>query len=174
MTRVAGLALLGALAALLVLNVFTIAEHGSELRPHGAGDAAPDIALRPLDPAGPKSLAQLHGHVVLVDFWATWCGPCRMTMPALQKVYEKYKDRGLEVVSVNIENDAVRASSFAAGFKPKLTFPLFVDAGPAQAAFRVDAIPHLVLIDKDGRIAFVHVGGLSADDLDERVGDLVK
>ena len=81
-------------------------------------------------------------------------------MPAIEKVYEKYKDRGLEVVSVNIENDAVRASSFAAAFKPRLTFPLFVDGGPAQAAFRVDAIPHLVLIDKDGRIAFVHVGGL--------------
>jgi thiol-disulfide isomerase/thioredoxin len=174
MTRLAGLGLFGALAALLVMNAITIAEHGRELRPHGAGDTAPEVALRPIDPAGPKSFADLRGRVVLVDFWATWCGPCRHTMPALQKVYEKYKDRGLEVVSVNIENDAVRASSFAAAFKPKLTFPLFVDAGPAQAAFRVDAIPHLVLIDKDGRIAFVHVGGLSADDLDEQVGDLVK
>ena len=174
MTRLAGLGLFGALAALLVLNAITIAEHGKELRPHGAGDAAPEVALRPLDPTGPKALAALRGRVVLIDFWATWCAPCRHTMPALQKVYEKYKARGLEVVSVNIENDAVRASSFAAAFKPRLTFPLFVDAGPAQAAFRVDAIPHLVLVDREGRIAFVHVGGLSADDLDEKVGELVK
>jgi thiol-disulfide isomerase/thioredoxin len=173
-SRLAGLALLGALAALLALNAITIAEHVSELRPRGAGDAAPAVALRPVDPMGPHALAELRGHAVLVDFWATWCSPCRKTMPAIERIYEKYKDRGLAVVSVNIENDAVRARSFAAAFKPQLTFPLFVDGGPAQAAFRVDAIPHLVLIDREGRLAFVHVGGMDAEDLDERVAELLK
>lgn len=171
--RIAGLVLLGALAALLAWNSVEIAGNVRELRPRGTGDDAPVIALRPLDPAGPRSLAELRGRVILVDFWATWCVPCRRSMPAIEGLWGKYKDQGLTVVSINVENDAAKASAFAAASRPRLDFPLFVDDGAAQSAFQVDSIPHLVLIDRHGRIDLVHVGGFDLDELGERIAGLL-
>jgi thiol-disulfide isomerase/thioredoxin len=169
--RFAGLGLLGALGVLLVWNGVTIGEHARELRPHGAGDLAPQIALRPLDVDGPRALADLAGRVVLIDFWATWCAPCRQSMPAIERLWQKHRAAGLEVVSINVENDGPKARGFAARFKPQLTFPLYLDDGPAQAAFHVDAIPQLVLVDKQGKIALLHVGGVDEPELDERISD---
>jgi thiol-disulfide isomerase/thioredoxin len=167
-----GLVLLGALALLLGWNGVEIAENVRDLKPRGQGDEAPALALRPLDPAGPRSLAELRGRVVLVDFWATWCVPCRRSMPAIEKLWKTYRDQGLTVVSINVENDAAGARAFAERFQPRLDFPLFVDDGAAQAVYRVDSIPHLVLIGRDGRIDLVHVGGFDADELGERIADL--
>ena len=171
--RGAGLGLVGALAVLLALNAITVAENADELRPRGAGDPAPAMVLHPLDPAGPRALADLRGKVVLIDFWATWCGPCRKSMPAIERLWQKYRGEGLAVVSINVENDGPHARSFAAAFQPPLTFPLYVDSGPAQAAYHVDAIPQLVLLDKEGRIALLHVGGFDEAELGEKIDSLL-
>jgi len=174
MTRAAGAVLLGALAVLLALNVAAIARRYEELRPKGEGDPAPAVALHPLDEHGPAALADLRGKVVLIDFWATWCGPCRASMPAVERVWQRFRGQGLEVVSINVEGDAAKARAFAAGFTPPLTFPLYVDDGSAAAAFHADAIPHVVLVDKQGTMRFVHVGGTDEEDLAGRVAALLR
>jgi thiol-disulfide isomerase/thioredoxin len=163
--RAAGLLLLGAFVVLLVSNLVTVAGHVGDLRPHGAGDAAPAVTLRPLDVNGPTRLDALLGQVVLIDFWATWCGPCRQSMPAIERLWQRYHADGLTVVSINVEGQGPKARAFAAGFNPPLTFPLFVDSGDAQRAFHVDAIPQLVLVDRAGHIQLVHVGGFDEDEL---------
>jgi thiol-disulfide isomerase/thioredoxin len=172
--RAAGVAILGALAALLALNVVTLADRFQELRPKGAGDPAPAVVLHPLDEHGPGALADLRGKVVLIDFWASWCAPCRASMPALERLWQRFRAAGLEVVSVNVEGDAAKARAFAAGFRPPLTFPLYVDDGRAAAAFHADAIPHLVLVDRQGIVRLVHVGGADEDELADRIAALLR
>jgi thiol-disulfide isomerase/thioredoxin len=121
-----------------------VAAHVGSLGPRKASDVAPAAALRPVDAGGPTSLAALRDRVVLLDFWATWCAPCRRGMPAIERLWERYRDQGLEIVSINIENDAARARAFAAAFQPRLTFPLYLDDGALQSAFHVDGICFMV------------------------------
>ena len=174
MIRAAGYLVLGALAALLAFNVVALARSGKELRPRGSGDPAPAVVLHPLDPGGPQALADLRGKVVLIDFWATWCGPCRQSMPAVERLWQRFRADGLEVVSVNVEGERERARAFAAGFHPPLTFPLYVDDGRAGSAFHVDAIPQLVLLDREGVIRLVHVGGFDEAELGGTIQGLLR
>jgi peroxiredoxin len=165
-----GRAVLAALAGLLVWNVIYVVRAGRALRPLTGGDPAPPFEVVPLAGGAPVPSSTLLGKVVLVDFWATWCMPCRQSMPAIERIYRRNKELGFEVLSVNIEPARVarRAASFAE--KMELTFPLYRDqAQSAQAAFGVSAIPHLVLIDRQGKIRLVHVGGLGRDDEAELV-----
>jgi peroxiredoxin len=117
------------------------------------GDAgeAPAIQVQTLE-GREIALADLRGQVVLVNFWATWCGPCRIEMPGFQRVYEAYRDRGFTIVGLSTDigsPDLVRA--FVA--RHELTFPI-ASAGPAtQRAFGgIPALPMSFLIDRDGRI----------------------
>jgi thiol-disulfide isomerase/thioredoxin len=162
---------LALLAALLAWNLVFLARDCEALRPHGTGDVAPDVTLPRVDGSGEGSLAALRGQVVLLDFWATWCGPCRQSMPAIERLYEAHKAEGFTVMSVNIEGPraATRARAFAARFQPPLTFPMFVDDGAAQRLYRVSAIPHMVLIDREGKIRGVHMGTFDERELDEKL-----
>jgi thiol-disulfide isomerase/thioredoxin len=123
------------------------------------GDPAPDFDLPTLDGKKKLKLSSLRGSVVLLDFWASWCGPCQDALPGTQKLYTKYKAKGLKVVGVNIEGDRAKATQNAA--KLKLTFPsVMAQAGPQGwnwgavqiAAYGIDSIPRGVLIDKKGII----------------------
>ncbi len=107
-------------------------------------------------------LADFKGKLLLVDFWATWCSPCRQVMPQIEKVYQKYKGQGLEVIGVTDEPRAtVRAFQPTSG----VTYPLYLDLGHAMnAAYGIDAIPHLFLIDRTGRIVYDEIG--AGDNLD--------
>jgi thiol-disulfide isomerase/thioredoxin len=114
---------------------------------------APEIGLTDL--AGqPVTLAALRGKVVLLDFWATWCAPCRKSMPELQRLHDKHAGRGFTVVGVAIdEGDARRkVTKFLTG--KKIAYPNALDAGKSAAweRFRVKAVPAAFLIDQEGRI----------------------
>ena len=95
----------------------------------------------------------LKGQVVLIDFWATWCAPCRKSMPELQALHEKYASRGFSVLGVSIdEGGTSKVKKFVAG--AKISYPIAMDSDrtPAWDAFRVKAVPAAFLIDRQGNI----------------------
>ena len=121
------------------------------------GLTAPGFALPDL--AGTlHSLAQHRGEVVLVNFWSTWCAPCRTEMPALQALYETYRERGFTVLAVNLNLDGHEpVEAFVAELR--LTFPILLNPRKdVGRAYRVFAIPASFLLDRQGRIAYRRVG----------------
>jgi len=120
------------------------------------GDAAPDFALKDL--AGAEvTLASLKGKVVLLDFWATWCGPCKMAMPTIQKLHDEYKDKGVVVLGVNTwEQQPDAARKYIE--QKKFTYGCLLSGDPLAEAYGVPGIPALVVIGKDGKVALAEVG----------------
>jgi thiol-disulfide isomerase/thioredoxin len=123
-----------------------------------AGDAAPALAAAALRPGGPGiALERLRGRVVYVDFWASWCVPCRLSMPALDAMQRKHGARGFTVVGVNKDVSVADAERFLA--RVKVGFTLVKDADDAIArAFDVRAMPSGYLVDRRGVVRHVHRG----------------
>jgi peroxiredoxin len=123
-----------------------------------AGARLPDLSIARLDdPAQALSLASLRGKVVYVDFWASWCVPCRISMPALDSLYKRNQPRGFAVVGVSKDVSAADAKRFLS--KVAVTFPLAIDTGDAAArAFDVKAMPSGYLVDRKGVVRQVHRG----------------
>jgi len=96
-------------------------------------------------------LSDLKGKVVLVDFWATWCGPCFRSMPTLVKLYEKYKDQGLEILYVSVDEEADRYKIPGIVKEHKLNFPVLHDSG-AQSLYNVKVFPTTIFIDREGNV----------------------
>jgi peroxiredoxin len=117
---------------------------------------APDFTLRQID--GPNlRLGEQRGSVVLVNFWATWCGPCRIELPHLARLHDKYRSSGFVLLGVNIDDDPNAAKALAT--KLGLKFPvLFDSAKQVVAAYDLNAMPATVLIDRDGRVRHLHRG----------------
>jgi peroxiredoxin len=128
----------------------------------GAGAAvtpsagAPDFTLPSLD--GPNlRLQEQRGHVVMINFWATWCGPCRVEMPHLSRLYEKYRGSGFTVLAVNIDEDPHKAASLAKQLGMK--FPVLLDSEKkVSRLYDLSTMPSTVLVDRDGRVRYVHRG----------------
>ena len=117
---------------------------------------APDFTLRTMD--GPNlRLHEQRGRVVMVNFWATWCGPCRQEMPHLSRLHDKYRAAGFVLLGVNVDDDVGKAAALAA--KLGVTFPVLLDTDKAVSKrYDMSAMPATVLIDKDGRVRFLHRG----------------
>ena len=117
--------------------------------------AAPDFTLPQLDGA-PVRLADLKGRVVIMEFWATWCGPCRYTAPSLEVIYRRYRDRGVTVLLINEEESAAAVRRWAGR---RFTAPILLDEdGQVGAQYEVSAIPRLLIVDQAGRIVYDHQG----------------
>lgn len=117
---------------------------------------APDFALRSLEGENLR-LSEHMGEVVIVNFWATWCGPCGQEMPALDELYNKYRRAGLVLLGVNIDDDAVRATEMARALK--ITYPVLFDSRKeVSRAYQVGAMPVTVLIDREGVVRYVAEG----------------
>jgi thiol-disulfide isomerase/thioredoxin len=111
----------------------------------------------------PLSLAGLRGRTVIVNFWATWCAPCVAEMPALQRLRDRLAPRGVEVVGVNLQENAARIAPFVE--RLGVTFPIVRDHdGGARAAWHVTVFPGTFVIAPDGRIAFTATGEIDWDD----------
>ncbi|MCC6678714.1 MAG: TlpA family protein disulfide reductase [Phycisphaerales bacterium] len=120
------------------------------------GDPAPEWTLSDAE-GKPHSLADYKGKVVLMDFWATWCGPCRAAMPGVQKLHERFKDRGVMVLGINIGEDE---NADPAGYMKRegFTYGLMLNAEKVAEAYGVMSIPHFFLIGTDGKIIYTSVG----------------
>jgi peroxiredoxin len=120
------------------------------------GQAAPDFSLDLLG-GGKMQLAQNKGKVVVLDFWASWCGPCVRALPSISEIAAAYKDKGVVVFALNQQEEADAVKKFLEAKKLALTVAM--DAkGEAAKLFQVSGIPQTVIIDKEGKIAAVHVG----------------
>ncbi len=128
----------------------------------GIGEAAPDFTLESLD--GPNlRLQERQGEVVLINFWASWCGPCRQELPILDRLHQRYQDAGFSVFGVNVEGKRKPAEKIAK--KSKVTFPLLIDAGQKVSEnYELEAMPTTVVVDRNGKIRYIHRGYKSGDE----------
>jgi peroxiredoxin len=103
------------------------------------------------------SLADLEGQVVMINFWATWCGPCRTEMPKLEALYERYNDLGFTLLGVNVEDDKRGAEKWLA--ETPVSFDILFDSrNEVSKLYDVVAMPTTVILDKTGKVRFVHHG----------------
>ena len=137
----------------LVLSVFAasgLASSGLE------GQAAPDFALKSSTGENLR-LSEYRGDVVMVNFWATWCGPCRQEMPLLDELYSRYQRVGFNLLGVNIDDDSRRAMQMVEELG--VNFPVLFDARKeVSKLYEVDAMPVTVIIDRQGTVRYVHHG----------------
>ncbi|MBN2207978.1 MAG: TlpA family protein disulfide reductase, partial [Candidatus Coatesbacteria bacterium] len=122
-----------------------------------AGDA-PDFTLRTLD-GDTVRLSSLKGKVVILDFWATWCPPCRVTLPLMNKVYEKTRGKDVEVFGVSTDRGpSSKVRSFVES--NNISMPILLDSeSEASSAYGIRAIPTMFIIDQKGNIHEKHIGG---------------
>ncbi|MDX1601006.1 MAG: redoxin domain-containing protein [Anaerolineales bacterium] len=134
------------------------------------GSEAPEFSLQSV--AGESvELSSYRGQVVFLNFWATWCGPCRVEMPTLQTYYDRYRDEGFTVFGVNAGEDQAQVEAFQQELG--ITFPLLLDPDERiQRRYRVRAYPTSILIDRQGKIAKVHFGILTEEQLGEYLAEL--
>ncbi|MFZ5538396.1 MAG: peroxiredoxin family protein [Pseudomonadota bacterium] len=117
---------------------------------------APDFTLPAIGGTNLR-LQEQRGRVVMVNFWATWCGPCRVEMPHLNRLYEKYRGSGFVLFGVNIDEEPRKAADLAS--KLGLRFPVLFDVEKkVSRLYDLSAMPSTVLIDRDGRVRYIHRG----------------
>jgi len=136
------------------------------------GNPAPDISIKSLNDQGAASIQP--GKVTIVDFWATWCEPCKKSFPKYQDLYVKYKASGLEIVAISVDDDTKGIPEFAKSFGAK--FPVGWDKGHGAAdCFKVENMPSAYVIDKKGVVKFVHKGYHPGeeDELDKEIKGLL-
>jgi thiol-disulfide isomerase/thioredoxin len=142
-----------ALTALFVLPAFAASSSGP----------APTFQL---SGRGGKAinLAQFKGQVVMINFWATWCGPCRQEMPLLEDIYKKYKAMGFTMLGVNVEPDSAGAEAWLSKQKP-VSFPIVFDTeSRVSKLYRVAGMPSTVFVDRKGNVRIMHKGYKAGDE----------
>jgi thiol-disulfide isomerase/thioredoxin len=132
----------------------------------GTGIQSVSVGIDPIDftlplPDGTKiTLSQLKGKVVFLNFWATWCGPCRSEMPSMEAVYQKLKGKGFEIVAVNLGESKDKVSGFMNEYK--LNFPSVLDERQITGSqYNIRAIPTTYIIDRRGLIIARLVGSVN-------------
>ena len=124
--------------------------------------SAPDFSL-PARAGGKVQLSELKGEVVMINFWASWCGPCRQEMPLLEQIQEKYQPLGFTLLGVNVEPDSAEAEKFLKNVQ--VSFPILFDReNSVSSRFGVEAMPSSVLIDREGNVRHVHRGYKPGDE----------
>jgi len=137
----------------LVFSLFaasTLASSGME------GQPAPDFALKSSTGENLR-LSEYRGDVVMINFWATWCGPCRQEMPLLDELYSRYQRVGFNLLGVNIDDDSNRAMNMIEELG--VNFPVLFDARKeVSKLYEVEAMPVTVIVDREGTVRYIHHG----------------
>jgi len=128
---------------------------------------ASDFVLKDLN-GNNVALSDYRGKVVLIEFWATWCPPCRATMPGIEKLHKAYKDRGLVILAISLDSgDWDFVKSFLASYG--ITYTVLRGTDDVQSKYGVRAIPTTVILDKQGRIAKRYLGFGNEDDFEKDI-----
>jgi thiol-disulfide isomerase/thioredoxin len=135
--------------------------------------ATPALAVAPAGPAPqfqlasmagkPVSLSQYKGQVVMINFWASWCGPCRQEMPILEKLSAKYKPMGFTMIGINVEPDSTLAANWLKS--TPVTFPILFDTkSEVSKLYSVAGMPSTVIVDRKGNLRWLHRGYKPGDE----------
>jgi len=117
---------------------------------------APDFTLKSNRGSNVK-LSEHRGEVIMINFWASWCAPCRKEMPLLEDLYQRYKDGGFTLLGVNVEEDSSAAKDLLKDVR--VSFPiLFDNQNKVSQLYNVEAMPSTVILDRNGKVRFVHKG----------------
>lgn len=129
------------------------------------GNKGPDFTRKIETGSGTISLHSLSGKVAVVDFWATWCEPCKKSFPKLEELSVKYKDGGLEIVGISEDDDKAGIPSFASGLGTR--FPLIWDEDKSIASkWQPKSMPTTFIVDRKGTVRFVHLGYHDGEEAD--------
>lgn len=156
----------GALTAILVTSASVA---GSE-----AGGSAPAFTLTALS-GQTTALSQYKGQVVMVNFWATWCGPCQQEMPVLDQMYKKFKPAGFTLLGINVDKEAPAVKELLT--RKPVAFPVLLDPeNQVSKAYHVDDMPSTVIIDRKGEVRYVHRGYKLGDENEyqDRIRQLIR
>ena len=126
------------------------------LQPLKEGTAIVDFELESLG-GGKRTLSSFKGKVVFLNFWATWCGPCRQEMPSMERLYQRLKGKGLEIVAVNLQEDERSVRKFVNEYK--LSFPVLLDkTGRVGSMYGARSIPTTYIVDRKGYVVAGTIG----------------
>jgi len=140
------------LAGLLAACIFLAAPARGEI----SQGSAPDFALKSHSGENIR-LSELRGEVVMINFWASWCGPCRQEMPLLDQLYTEYQPMGFTILGVNVEEDPTQAKALLEEIP--VSFPVLFDTrSQVSKLYDVVAMPSTVLLDRDGNVRYLHHG----------------
>ena len=159
---------------LLALAAFSVVATGISAALPAVGVVAPDFASKS-DSGRNVRLSELRGQVVLINFWASWCGPCRQELPLLNKMYTQYRAAGFVLLAVNVDDNRKDADAMLK--RLDLRFPILFDSNKSVARlYGVDTMPATLLIDRDGRVRYVHRGYYSGYErkYEQQVRELLK
>ncbi len=132
-----------------------------QLQAAGA-DMAPDFTLPRLGDQQPLTLSSLRGKVVYVDFWASWCAPCAISLPALQELHNELHPQGFEVVAINLDETQAQATRFLEPLN--IAYPVLFDARQeTPQAYRIAGMPTAFLVDRRGNLRATHTGFKTGD-----------
>lgn len=139
------------------------------------GQAAPDFTLRTLE-GETLSLSDFSGQPVLINFWTTWCGPCRIEMPELVRIYNERKDEGLVILAVDLTHqDSIEdVEAFVEEFS--MNFPVLLDetGTVSDELYHLFGLPMSVFVNRDGIVTRTHIGIMTADQIDEFVDEIME
>ncbi|HEX2030072.1 MAG TPA: TlpA disulfide reductase family protein [Actinomycetota bacterium] len=166
-------AVLGGTGLLAALLAFGLTRDPTAIRSPLIGRPAPPFELPALEGGGTVGLSDLRGQVVVLNFWASWCAPCRQEHPDLARAWERFRDRGVVVVGVLYQDTPEAARRYVEELGGG--WPLARDPGGRTAiAYGVYGIPETYFIAPDGTVAFKHVGAISYDVLEDRILELLE
>ncbi|MGH2651556.1 MAG: TlpA family protein disulfide reductase [Actinomycetota bacterium] len=149
---------------------FTVANY--KARAEIENTPAPDFELPSLDDGTPIALSSFRGHVVVLNFWASWCAPCRVEAPGLRRVSDRYRDRGVRFLGVDYRDDDAAGRAFVDEFR--LTYPSVTDpSGSLAYDYELIGFPTTFIIDAAGTIRYSFVGYLDEGVLEEALNDVL-
>jgi len=135
------------------------------------GSKAPSFELLGLD-GKTHTLDEYKGKSVVLNFWGSWCSPCVKEMPALQAQWEKWQDKDVVVIGVNVGEDQMTVENFVK--QVDINFPILMDTGrDAVRKYGISPLPTTFFINTKGKVATIHIGQLDLDSLDDQIGKLV-